>query len=167
MTESIKSLYRTDDSPATGAETPDAALSTSVDALWELISSQLKARWVEDEPGEKCFDRDESRMASLRSFVEKRTKSTDNQDVANHLLTCPRCRFIYARVREISRLEIHSTVLTEAQKKIAPKEPIPDLLRDNLRSTGPVVFPGQELTEGAWEFGLLGTLPSELADEDL
>ncbi len=142
----------------------DGPLKPSVkDMVTGLISDNLQRLWVEEEPGEKCFDHDESRMGSLLSFIDGKGIQSENDEVRGHLLQCPRCRFIYAQLRGL-KFEAKPSAEPKPETTRSTGEPIPDLLRDNLRSTGPVVFPGQEVSEGAWEFGLLGDIPADVAE---
>ena len=72
------------------------------DMIAGLISENLKNTWVEEEPTERCFDYDETQMDSLLSFIEGRDIGFEGDSVRDHLLKCPRCRYLYARTREAS-----------------------------------------------------------------
>lgn len=132
--------------------------------LTRLIAGYLQKRWAQDEPGEKCFDHDDSTMARLLDFIDGTVTDADRREVRTHLLQCPRCRFIYAKIREGGEEICSPKDRARAEVVLADRESIPSLLRDNLRSAGPVVFPGEEVTEGAWEFGLLSEMTDELAE---
>ena len=120
--------------------------------LSAAVSDLLEKQWLKEEPGERCFDHDEARMARLVAFMEGRAKREEAEDVKDHLLECSRCRFIYGRIRET--VKTGPTVTPPIQR--GSGEPIPDLLCDHLRSTGAVVFPDGKVGRGAWEFGQLG-----------
>jgi adenine/guanine phosphoribosyltransferase-like PRPP-binding protein len=130
--------------------------------LSAAISDLLEMQWINEEPGERCFDHDEARMARLVSFLDGHAGEKESNDVKDHLLECSRCRFIYARVRET----VKPAPVVVSDRLGGCGEPIPDLLRDNLRSTGAVVFPDGKVARGAWEFGQLGSL-DEGASEDI
>lgn len=71
--------------------------------LTGLIARHLQDRWAEEEPGDKCFDRDEQTMARLLAFLDGTARDPDRREVRTHLLQCPRCRFIFARMRAVAK----------------------------------------------------------------
>ena len=68
--------------------------------LSSAITDLLKKQWVAEDPGERCFDHDETRMALLSSFIVGQASTEETEDARNHLLDCARCRYLYARVCE-------------------------------------------------------------------
>ena len=62
--------------------------------LSEIVLENLMDEWIYNEPSNQCFDYNEARMASLLNFI-KRKEETARQ----HLIICPRCRFIYLCLR--------------------------------------------------------------------
>jgi hypothetical protein len=128
--------------------------------LSAAISSLLEKNWAEEEPGERCFDHDEARMSRLVSYLAGRADREETNEVKDHLLECPRCRFIYARVRQtVTQPE------TPPDSEEAHGECVPAALRDHLRTAGPVVFPDGRVARGAWEFGQLGSLDAQANEE--
>lgn len=66
------------------------------DLIAKMISENLKRSWVETDPSAECFDHSEDRMAALLDFLDDEAK---NDRVREHLVNCPRCRYIYVRMR--------------------------------------------------------------------
>lgn len=134
------------------------------DPLSASIVDLLHQRWVEDDPSETCFDHDEVRLNSLLCFIDGSASSEESDFVREHLIECPRCRFLYGRLRSQSRCSDYKIPEDADNSASEETQPVPELLRKNLRTTGPVVFPGDELSEGAWEFGRLGELDWDVAE---
>src|SRR4051812_8738807 len=112
------------------------------------VTEALQRRWIEDPPTQKCFDQSEARAEALLSFIEDTADARTFDDVRIHLLECARCRFIYASARETGEHCIsHQMSECMSESPQAQIQEIPKLLRDNLRSTGPVVFPGGQLAD--------------------
>lgn len=133
--------------------------------LSKAIAGLLFKHWVDEDPGEKCFDHDEVRTKALLSFFDGTSTGEGFEDVREHLIVCPRCRFLYGRLRD----ELYHPTGSDSQgispRPCAKMEAVPELLSKNLRSTGPVVFPGGEVSDGAWEFGRMGELEIEVAEQ--
>jgi hypothetical protein len=64
--------------------------------LIEAIRDNMRREWLETESSPECFDFDETRMASLLNFVHG---FRVGRDVRSHLLSCCRCRYLYAACR--------------------------------------------------------------------
>ena len=67
-----------------------------------LIAGHLQKRWAQDEPSDKCFDHDDLTMARLLAFIDGTANDPDKREVRTHLLQCPRCRFIFAKMRAVT-----------------------------------------------------------------
>jgi adenine/guanine phosphoribosyltransferase-like PRPP-binding protein len=137
------------DSAGTGGRS-GAASTRSSSMLGDAIMASARKRWTEEEPAEGCFDHDPARMGTFINFLEGGLPPDAMEEARGHLLDCPRCCFLYA------------TLYGTSQRGA---DPVPEVLRTHLRSRGPVVFPGGEVAEGAWEFGLLGELPSDTVEQ--
>jgi hypothetical protein len=59
--------------------------------LGELIHQHMQNAWLDNDPGEKCFDFDVENTARLLNFID----GADDEGVRSHLLECERCRYIY------------------------------------------------------------------------
>src|SRR5438105_586020 len=97
--------------------------------LSTAISDLMQAQWVGKEPGERCFDYDESRSALLLAFLAGETREQDGEEVKDHLLDCPRCRFIYTSVRKL--VPAQSLQVPECDPPVcAEHEPAPAILQE-------------------------------------
>jgi hypothetical protein len=133
----------------------DGSVSPELSAkLSSAITDFLKKQWVAEDPGERCFDHDEARMALLSSFIVGQASTEGTEDARDHLLDCARCRYLYARVCE-STATLSSA---RADNLTRSEEPIPDTISSALHTTGLVAFPDGNVGQGAWEFGRLETL---------
>jgi GTP-binding protein EngB required for normal cell division len=96
----------------------------------ETISDLLRRRWLEDEPGEACFDSDARRTGLLLSFLDAKLSSQEAAGVRDHLIMCPRCRFIYARLCEELNLPPGPAALVPAKAAAEPES-----IRNRARHT--------------------------------
>jgi hypothetical protein len=141
-------------------EATNGAGSPPGDRFEQIVRDLLRQHWLDEEPGEGCFDAAPARMEGLLSFHQAKASPEDSASVRAHLVNCARCRFIYACMREQSAA---GPVPTPAPRDAADQ--VSGIIRDRLRSTGPVIFPGGELAYETWEFGLLNELPAETAEQ--
>src|SRR5262249_12910781 len=135
----------------------DGEVPSPEEQLSAAIADLLKKQWVTEDPGERCFDHDETRMAGLLAYVAGQAPRGTADGIRDHLLDWPRCRFIYARVRE-SMKPPPVLNLGDAAPTV---DHVPEAIRCHLRTTGQVVFPDAKVAQGAWEFGNLESLPDE------
>src|SRR6266702_3741254 len=109
----------------------------------------------------------------------------DRHAVAEHLGTCKECAKLHLQLHQVSALanpvSVREAPASLSEKLLAAGLPldseafakalahargkmVPDILRDNLRGSGQVVFPGGEIANRDWEFGRLEALPSHTSD---
>jgi hypothetical protein len=68
--------------------------------LAALIRESMREQFIKESPSKKCFDYSEANMERLSLLINDRSTAEDAQEVRGHLRECPRCRFVYACVRE-------------------------------------------------------------------
>jgi hypothetical protein len=162
MTNHPKLPFRPDHSNGDYVQKNRAARSRVSDPLSDGIADLLRDEWIDEEPSARCFDFDEARMARLLSFFANQADGDDFDDVRDHLTECPRCQFLYARLHDWSDERV-AAAADDGSTECA--QPVPDLLHAHLRSTGPVIFPGGAMADGAWEFGRLADGPDDVAEQ--
>jgi len=91
---------RTREEPASTGSADERPETSGKPAPAVRVARYVRERWAREEPGEMCFDRDDSTMARLLAFLDGTATEANAQGVRSHLLQCPRCRFVYASIRE-------------------------------------------------------------------
>jgi len=148
-----------DDQPTTGA-----AKAANQDRFAASVAEILERHWLEDERTSNCFDFNETRAEALLQFIADASEPEVTEEIRTHLSQCARCRFIYASTYEAASHTTTPMCAHAADSGEMQSEEIPSILRENLRSTGPVVFPDGEVADGAWEFGRMTKLRETVAD---